>query len=107
PRRSPAPPGPAEVRAHYLPARQLRAHPVRMELKQRRHLYALTLLTTDRPRLFAMIAGTLTAWGMNIVKAEAFANAAGVVLDTFAFVDLFRTLELNPPEHERFQRSLS
>jgi [protein-PII] uridylyltransferase len=97
----------AEVQAHYQLARQLRAHPVPMELKQRRHLYELTLLTTDRPRLFAMIAGTLTAWGMNIVKAEAFANAAGIVLDTFEFVDLFRTLELNPSEIERFQRSLA
>ena len=43
---------------------------------------------------------------MNIVKADAFANAAGVVLDTFHFADLHRTLELNPSEIERFQKSL-
>jgi [protein-PII] uridylyltransferase len=43
---------------------------------------------------------------MNIVKAEAFANQAGAVLDTFRFTDLFRTLELNPGEMERFHRSL-
>jgi [protein-PII] uridylyltransferase len=44
---------------------------------------------------------------MNIVKADAFANAAGIVLDTFHFVDLHRTLELNPSEIERFRQSLA
>src|SRR5437899_833533 len=44
-------------------------------------------------------------WGMNINKADAFANAAGVILDTFHFADLHHTLELNPSETERFRRS--
>jgi [protein-PII] uridylyltransferase len=41
------------------------------------------------------------------VKADAFANAGGTVLDTFRFADLFRTLELNPSELRRFQESIS
>jgi hypothetical protein len=40
---------------------------------------------------------------MNIVKANAFSDHAGVVVDTFYFTDRFRTLELNLPEWERFQ----
>jgi [protein-PII] uridylyltransferase len=44
---------------------------------------------------------------MNIVKADAFSNAAGIVLDTFHFVDLHRTLELNPSEVGRFRQSLA
>jgi len=44
---------------------------------------------------------------MNIVKADAFANSAGVVLDTFHFVDMHRTLELNPSERARFQQSIA
>ena len=64
------------------------------------------MIVADRPFLFASITGTLAAWGMSIVKADAFANAAGVVLDTFRFVDLHRTLELNPTEAERFQTNL-
>jgi [protein-PII] uridylyltransferase len=44
---------------------------------------------------------------MNINKADAFANAAGVVLDTFHFADLHRTLELNPGEAARFRKSLA
>jgi [protein-PII] uridylyltransferase len=43
---------------------------------------------------------------MNILKADAFANRAGTVLDTFRFVDLHRTLELNPGESDRFQASV-
>ena len=64
------------------------------------------MLTADRPALFATISGVLAGWGMNIVKADAFSNAAGVVLDTFQFNDLYRTLELNPSEVERFRSSL-
>jgi [protein-PII] uridylyltransferase len=43
---------------------------------------------------------------MSIVKADAFANAVGMILDTFTFVDLHRTLELNPSEGDRFKQNL-
>jgi [protein-PII] uridylyltransferase len=43
---------------------------------------------------------------MNIVKATAFSNHAGVVVDTFYFTDQFRVLELNLPEWERFKQSV-
>ena len=56
--------------------------------------------------LFADMAGALSAWGMNIVKADAFSNSEGVILDSFQFTDPFRTLELNPGEHERFLMSM-
>jgi len=39
---------------------------------------------------------------MNIVKADAFSNDAGVIVDSFQFTDTFRTLELNPEEKDRF-----
>ena len=52
------------------------------------------------------MAGALAAWGMNIVKAAAFSNRAGVVVDKFFFTDRFRTLELNVPEWERFKKSI-
>jgi len=96
----------AEVAAHFALYQKLRAEPVQTELQARRHSFSLTLLTADRPALFATIAGVLAGWGMNIVKADAFANAAGIVLDTFHFTDLHRTLELNPSEIERFLTSL-
>jgi [protein-PII] uridylyltransferase len=75
-------------------------------LTRGRHWYELTVVTRDRPFLFAKMAGTLAAWGMNIVKAAAFSNRAGVVVDTFFFTDRFQTLELNLPEWERFKKSV-
>jgi len=95
-----------EIAAHYGMACQLARSRVEVALRAREHSYELTVLTADRPFLFASLAGALAGWGMNILKADAFANAAGTVLDTFRFVDLFRTLELNPSESERFRQSV-
>jgi len=77
-----------------------------LELQPRNDHFELTVVTADRPYLFASITGTLAAWGMSIVKADAFANAAGIILDTFRFIDLHRTLELNPSEKDRFRKNL-
>ncbi|MFI5088586.1 MAG: [protein-PII] uridylyltransferase [Terriglobales bacterium] len=96
----------AEIGEHLRMAAALAEAPVQVSLQKRSHLYELTLVTADRPMLFATIAGTLAAWGMNIVKADAYCNQAAVVLDTFHFTDLFRTFELNPSESERFQNNL-
>src|SRR5258705_12895046 len=71
--------------------------------KRPRHWYELTLVTTDRPFLFATMAGALAACGMNIGKAAAFSNQTGTVVDKFCFADRFRTLEMNLPEWERFK----
>jgi [protein-PII] uridylyltransferase len=71
-----------------------------------RQLFDLTVITRDRTRLFADVAGTLAAWGMNIVKAGAFSNEAGVIVDSFHFTDVFHTLELNPSEKDRFLANL-
>jgi [protein-PII] uridylyltransferase len=96
----------AEIAAHFALYRKLGTDPVQTELVATRHGFALTLLTADRPALFATISGVLAGWGMNINKADAFGNAAGTVLDTFHFADLHRTLELNPSEIARFRKSL-
>ncbi len=69
-------------------------------------LSELTLVTRDRPMLFASVAGALAAWGMNIVTADAFSNAHGIVVDTFRFTDTFRTLEMNESERARFVESI-
>ena len=97
---------PEEIAAHYQMARRLAKTPVQLSLRAHPHDYELTVLTADRPFLFASLTGVLTAWGMNILKAEAFANQAGTVLDTFRFVDPFRTFQLNPSEVARFEKNL-
>ena len=96
-----------EVMRHMQMADGLGLEPVQVELKRGRHWYDLTLVTRDRPFLFATLAGVLSAWGMNIAKAKAFSNAAGTVVDTIHFTDRFRTLELNLSEWERLKRSVT
>jgi [protein-PII] uridylyltransferase len=65
------------------------------------------VVTKDRPGLFATLTGILYGWGMDIAKASAFSNEAGIIVDNFYFKDRFRTLELNPSERERFTRSIT
>ena len=96
-----------EIAAHFKLYQKLSVEPVQTEVIASQHAFSLTVLTPDRPALFATISGVLAGWGMNIIKADAFGNAAGVVLDTFHFADLHRTLELNPGEIERFRKSLA
>jgi [protein-PII] uridylyltransferase len=95
-----------EVLAHVEMAARMKGDPVQLALERGRNWYDLTLVTADRPLLFAKVTGVLAAWGMSIVKASAFSNAGGTVVDTFHFTDRFRTLELNLPEWERFKRSV-
>jgi [protein-PII] uridylyltransferase len=95
-----------DVLAHIEMTSRLKSEPVQLSLERGRHWYDLTLVTLDRPMLFAKVTAVLAAWGMSIVKAAAFSNAAGMVVDTFHFTDRFRTLELNLPEWERFKRSI-
>jgi [protein-PII] uridylyltransferase len=99
--------GATDVLAHAEMAARLGQDRVQLSLKQIRHWYELTLITTDRPFLFASVSGALAAWGMNIVKANAFSNAAGMVVDTFYFTDRFRTLEMNLQEWERLKKSIA
>jgi [protein-PII] uridylyltransferase len=93
---------PEQIRNHFLMALNLDDDPVQLDLRPHRQLFDLTVIVRDRTRLFADVAGALAAWGMNIVKAGAFSNEAGVVVDSFFFSDTFRTLELNPSEKDRF-----
>ncbi len=99
--------GATDVLAHAEMATRVGQDGVQLNLKQVRHWYELTLITTDRPFLFASVSGALAAWGMNIVKANAFSNAAGMVVDTFYFTDRFRTLEMNLQEWERLKQSIA
>ena len=99
--------GASDVLAHAEMASKLGQDGVQCGLKQVRHWYELTLIATDRPFLFASISGALAAWGMNIVKANAFSNAAGIVVDAFYFTDRFRTLEMNVQEWDRLKASVA
>jgi [protein-PII] uridylyltransferase len=93
----------SEIDGHLALARQLQSRPLAIEIEHERSTYRLTLLTRDRPALFAPVAGAISSFGLNILKAEAFSNAQGIAVDTFTFSDPHRTLELNPPEVDRLR----
>ncbi len=97
---------PEQVRRHFEGALRLVDEPVQLEFHYSPNVNEMTLLSRDRPRLFATMAGALAAWGMNIVTADAFSNQQGVVVDMFRFTDAFRTLEMNVSERERFVASV-
>ncbi|HUA99012.1 MAG TPA: HD domain-containing protein [Terracidiphilus sp.] len=97
---------PEQIRHHFQMALNLDADPVQLDLRPNRQLFDLTVITQDRSRLFADVAGVLAAWGMNIVRAGAFSNEAGIIVDSFQFADIYSTLELNPSEKDRFLASV-
>ena len=97
---------PEQVILHFEMASRLRKEPVQLGIRRVSGQHELTVVTADRPGLFSTLAGILYGWGMDITKASAFANRAGVIVDSFYFKDRFHTLELNPPERERFKKSV-
>jgi [protein-PII] uridylyltransferase len=97
---------PDEVRMHFEQSEKFADDAVQLDFRHSPDVSEITLVTPDRAMLFADMAGVLAAWGMNIVTADAFSNAKGVVVDNFRFTDTFRTLELNASEHKTFVTSV-
>jgi [protein-PII] uridylyltransferase len=96
----------AEVAQHLALAEAARDSGVAIDLSRQGGVWCLLVITRDRPKLFAALAGALAGSGMDIVKAEAFANSRGEVLDSFTFADPSRNLELNPPEIDRLRQTI-
>lgn len=92
-----------EIDEHIQLEEKSRRKGVSVEVRRLDSAWQMTLVAADRPGLFAAAAGTLSSFGMNILKAEAFANRRGLVLDTFTFADPIRTLDLNPSEIDRLR----
>jgi [protein-PII] uridylyltransferase len=93
----------SEIDAHLELERRSAKRGAAVDVRRLETAWQLTLVTNDRPGLFASAAGTLSSFGMNILKAEAFSNRRGLVLDTFTFADPNRTLDLNPSEIDRLR----
>lgn len=92
-----------EIERHFALGKKSRTTGVGIEITNEAGAYLLTVVTHDKPGLFASLCGALASFGMNIVKAEAASNADGFILDLIRFTDPLRTLELNPEEVNRLQ----
>jgi [protein-PII] uridylyltransferase len=93
----------AEIEAHAQLYKSSRSEGVAVRLERFGGAYKLTVIAWDRPALFATLSGAISSFGLDIVKAEAFCNSRGIILDNFVVTDPRRTLELNPPEADRLQ----
>jgi [protein-PII] uridylyltransferase len=93
----------AEAEAHTALYRRSKDAGFALQITRREGIYHISIVAADRPFLFASIAGALSSFGLNILKAEAFANRRGSIVDSFTFADPGRTLDLNPPELERLR----
>jgi [protein-PII] uridylyltransferase len=99
---------PEEIAGHFAAAAGVRGGTsVHASVRPRETGYQLTVIAPDRTGLFSMLAGVLMVWGMNILKAEAFANSDGTIVDTFRFNDLYRTLDLNPAERPKLEAQVA
>jgi len=98
--------GEEEIQEHYRLWQLANDRGLACEIRKRNGTYSLVVAARDRPFLLASIAGVLAAFGMNILKAEAYGNRSGMVVDTFAFEDPHRSFSLNPSEVDRFRLTL-
>ncbi|MFL6448868.1 MAG: HD domain-containing protein [Bryobacteraceae bacterium] len=89
---------PEEIKHHWRLAETSRRDGAAVEIQKEAGAYRMTVLAHDKPGLFASVSGVLSSFGMNIVKGEAYSNAAGYILDVIRFTDPLRRLELNPEE---------
>jgi [protein-PII] uridylyltransferase len=97
---------PAEIEAHIALWELSRPTGAAARIDRLAGVNRATIVARDVPALFAALAGAISSFGMDILKAEAFSNEKGLVLDTFVFADPKRTLDLNPQERERFEETL-
>lgn len=66
----------------------------------------VTVACPDRHGLFADLAGAVSAFGLNTIRAEAYSGSSHYVLDRFYVEDPFRSLELNPSEVARLSEQM-
>jgi len=70
----------AEIGEHMALEEKGRKRGMAVDIRRLESAWQLTLIAHDRPGLFAAVAGTLSSFGMNILKAEAFSNLRSLVL---------------------------
>jgi len=84
------------VYEHVRLARNIHPDEVHMRLEHAEAAWELTVVTLDKPMLFANICGVLSSFGMDILRGHAMTGTTGLVVDAFQFNDRERFLAANP-----------
>jgi len=95
-----------QIFAQFQLSRKLATSGSAVRISKQHSLYDVVVVTLDRPFLFASLCAIFSSQGLNIEKAEAFANTKRMVLDTFVVSDPQRSLELNPSEISTLKKAL-
>jgi len=66
----------------------------------------VSVCTFDRPGLFAQLAGTLTAHGLNILSADAYTREDGIIIDTFRVCEIGALRPVPPERWPGIERSM-
>jgi len=74
---------------------------VHTTLERKGPAWELTVVTRDKPFLFSNVCGTLSSFGVDILRGNAITTPDGLVLDVFQFTDAERFLELNEDGPQR------
>src|SRR4029079_16739454 len=80
---------------HVRLSRNMAADELHLFLERTDDPCALRVAPQDKPFLFSNISGTLSSFGMDILRGHALTNPNGLVLDVFQFTDAERFIELN------------
>jgi [protein-PII] uridylyltransferase len=84
------------VYEHVRLARNIHPDEVQLRLDAAEAAWDLTVVTLDKPMLFANICGVLSSFGMDILRGHAMTSMSGLVVDAFQFSDGERFLAANP-----------
>ncbi|RMG45331.1 MAG: ACT domain-containing protein, partial [Acidobacteria bacterium] len=99
---------PQGIARHLLLVKRLDAQPLAIDWRthERESCTELTLCTRDRVGLFALIAGTLTAQGLNILSADLYTREDDIVIDTFKVCEVSGHRPVRPEWQSKVERHL-
>jgi [protein-PII] uridylyltransferase len=91
---------------HARLARDLHQDEVHLFLEQKGDVWELAVVTLDKPLLFSNICGTLSYFGVDILRGTAMTSPSDVVLDVFQFADQGGVFRLNAGALAEFETLL-
>jgi [protein-PII] uridylyltransferase len=97
---------PAQVHDHFLLYQAAQQQQSGLRMRKVESSFELIAVCEDTPLRFADVTSVLAGHGLNILLADAFRNAHGVLLLRFRFDDPGRSLTLNPSDQERLIQRL-
>jgi [protein-PII] uridylyltransferase len=96
----------AQVYQHARLSRDIHRDEVHLFLEQKGEVWELAVVTLDKSHLFSNICGTLSYFGMDILRGSAMTSHAGLVLDVVQFSDQEGFFRLNPDGRQQFEQLL-